>query len=281
MTTPIFLCADDYALTPGISRGIRELANAGRLSATSAMTVSPYWEQAGHLLKASEPALSGRLAIGLHFTLTDYKPLTNMYDLASGGRLPGLGTLLKLALRGRIDRDEITGELMAQIDRFQDVMGVPPSYLDGHHHVHQLPIVRDVVIEITQERIGPRAFVRTCDEPLGAIVRRGVAVPRASVISLLGRTFAKKARHKGLRGNRGFRGVRNFDPKEKVSRLFDAYLTAPEANMMIMCHPGYDEPVPDIEDEIHARRPEELAFLAGDAFAKLLAERDVELIAPE
>jgi predicted glycoside hydrolase/deacetylase ChbG (UPF0249 family) len=48
--------------------------------------------------------------------------------------------------------------------------------------------------------------------------------------------------------------------------------------MMIMCHPGFDEPVPDIVDEIHARRPEEFAFLNSDAFAQLMAERDVELV---
>lgn len=278
MTTPIFLCADDYALTPGISRGIRDLAAAGRLSATSAMTVSPYWDQEGHLLKSSEPALSGRLAVGLHFTLTEYKPLTNMYDLAPSGRFPGLSPLLRTALLKKLDPDEITGELMAQLDRFEAIMGMPPAYIDGHHHVHQLPIVRDVVIEITKDRLGPTAFVRSCNEPLGGIIRRGVAVPRAALISILGRTFARQARYQGLRGNRGFRGVRNFDPRESIAALFDAYLTRPEAKMLIMCHPGFDEPVPDVVDEIHARRPEEFAFLHSDAFTRLMAERDVELV---
>jgi len=280
MTTPFILCADDYALTPGISRGIRDLALAGRLSATSAMTVSPYWETEGYLLKGFEPMQSGRVPVGLHFTLTDYKPLTNLYELAPAGRLPKLDILLRRALRGHIDPDEIAGELMAQIDRFQEVMGMPPAYLDGHHHVHQLPVIRNVVIEITKEKLGPRAFVRYCNEPLLAILRRGVAVPRAAIISVLGRTFAKEARRAGLRGNRGFRGVRNFDAQENVERLFEAYLTNPQPNMLIMCHPGHDEPVPDITDEIHARRPEELAFLAGDAFATLMKDRDVELVAP-
>ena len=287
MTTPIILCADDYALTPGISRGIRELARAGRLSATSVMTVSPYWETEGNLLRTSEPDVSGSFrgvsdrsfSVGLHFTLTDYKPLTNMYDFAPGGRLPGLGPLLRRALLKKLDPDEIANELMAQIDRFEAVMGMPPAYIDGHHHVHQLPIIRDVVIEITKDRLGPTTFVRTCNEPLAGIIRRGVAVPRAMLISVLGRTFAKQARYQGLRGNRGFRGVRNFDPKENVAHLFDAYLTRPEPKMMIMCHPGFDEPVPDILDEIHARRPEEFAFLNSDAFAALMAERDVELVA--
>jgi predicted glycoside hydrolase/deacetylase ChbG (UPF0249 family) len=286
MTTPIILCADDYALTPGISRGIRELARAGRLSATSAMTVSPYWEAEGHLLKTGETDGADSVArgtalsfpVGLHFTLTDYKPLTNMYDLAPDGRLPGLGPLLGRALRKKLDPDEIAAELTAQIDRFEAVMGMPPAYIDGHHHVHQLPIIRDVVIEITKEQLGPTTFVRTCNESLLGIVRRGIAVPRAALISVLGRAFARQARRQGLRGNRGFRGVRNFDPNENVAQLYDSYLTRPEPKMMIMCHPGFDEPVPDIVDEIHARRPEEFAFLASDAFAQLMKERDVELV---
>ncbi|HVT56350.1 MAG TPA: ChbG/HpnK family deacetylase, partial [Xanthobacteraceae bacterium] len=33
----IVLCADDYALSPGVSAGIRELLAAGRLNATSVM----------------------------------------------------------------------------------------------------------------------------------------------------------------------------------------------------------------------------------------------------
>ncbi len=37
----IVLCADDYAIAPGVSAGIRELIAAGRLNATSVMTVFP------------------------------------------------------------------------------------------------------------------------------------------------------------------------------------------------------------------------------------------------
>lgn len=280
MKTPIILCADDYALTPGISRGIRELALAGRLSATSAMTVSPYWEREGVILKDFEPAVSGHLATGLHFTLTDLKPLTNMPNLAPGGQFPPLGALLRQALRRRIDAREIRAELQAQLDHFERVVGHPPAYLDGHHHVHQLPVIRNIVIDITKECLGPTPFVRFCDEPLVALARRGVSVPRAAIISLLGRVFAARARRAGFRGNTGFRGVRDFRAEENVASLFEAYLDRPRANMMIMCHPGHDEPVPDIEDEIHARRPEELAFLASDAFGRLLEQRDVTLSAP-
>ena len=35
----IWLCADDYGLSPGVNRGIRELIERGRLNATSVMVV--------------------------------------------------------------------------------------------------------------------------------------------------------------------------------------------------------------------------------------------------
>ncbi len=280
MKTPIILCADDYALTPGISRGIRELASLRRLSATSVMTVSPYWETEGRILRDLAPSLGERFTIGLHFTLTDLKPLTNMINLAPDGTFPKLTNLLGRALMRRIFADEIAQELNAQLDRFEAVMGAPPRYLDGHHHVHQLPIVRDVVLAVARQRLSPDIFFRFCDEPALEIVRRGVSVPRAIIIAQLGRKFAALARAAGLRGNTGFRGVRDFSAAENVARMFAAYLTDPQANMMIMCHPGIDGPAPGIDDEIHARRPDELAFLKSDAFADLIESRNVTLIAP-
>ncbi|HUN11578.1 MAG TPA: ChbG/HpnK family deacetylase, partial [Rhabdaerophilum sp.] len=35
---PFVLCADDYGMTPAVSRGILRLIEAGRISATGAMT---------------------------------------------------------------------------------------------------------------------------------------------------------------------------------------------------------------------------------------------------
>jgi len=37
----IWLCADDYGLSEGVNRGIRDLIERGRLNATSVMVVGP------------------------------------------------------------------------------------------------------------------------------------------------------------------------------------------------------------------------------------------------
>ena len=47
----IILCADDYAMTEGISRAIGELAAAKRLSATSVMVNTPHWPAAAPRLR--------------------------------------------------------------------------------------------------------------------------------------------------------------------------------------------------------------------------------------
>ena len=59
---PLVLCADDYAQSAGISQAIRDLAQAGRLSATSAMVLSPRWPEDAAALHA----LRGRIDVGLH-----------------------------------------------------------------------------------------------------------------------------------------------------------------------------------------------------------------------
>lgn len=274
MAIPIIVCADDYGLTPGISKAIRDLAGAGRISATSAMTVSPYWQAEGAALRTARTA---RIAVGLHFTLTDLGPLSNLRKLAPDGRFPGIRAVVQRATARALPADEIERELNAQLDRFEAVMGEPPAYIDGHHHVHNLPIVRDAVLAIARRRLGrERAYVRYCDEPLAAILKRRIAIPQAIVISLLGRGFARRGRTAGLAGNTSFRGVRTFAEAD-AARLFAAALRDPVRDMMIMCHPGTGEPVPDIADEINASRRQEFEFLKSDAWPALLFQAGVAL----
>ncbi|MBF0306682.1 MAG: ChbG/HpnK family deacetylase, partial [Alphaproteobacteria bacterium] len=40
---PFVLCADDYGLSPGVSRGILMLIRMGRVSATGCMVTMPQW----------------------------------------------------------------------------------------------------------------------------------------------------------------------------------------------------------------------------------------------
>ena len=66
----IWLCADDYGLSPGVNRAIRDLIERGRLNATSVMVVGPAIGRDEVNALQAAAANSPRCSIGLHVTLT-------------------------------------------------------------------------------------------------------------------------------------------------------------------------------------------------------------------
>lgn len=263
----LVVCADDYGLSPGVGAAIRALIGQGRLSATSCMTSSRFWPAEAEALRP----LRASADIGLHLTLTDHAPVAPMPDLAPDGRLPPLGRLMGLAFLGRLDRDEILAEFERQLDAFEAAMGGPPDHVDGHHHVHQLPVVREALLRLYEKRLRPHGtYVRYCDEPLAAIMRIGVAPRRAALISLLGRSWARTGRRRGIPGNRGFRGVRGFD-EPSFAALFPRYLAGAKDGALIMCHPGLADAALTAVERVAAQREDEFRYLASDACAAGLA----------
>lgn len=253
----ILLCADDYAMTEGVSRGIEELAAAGRLSATSAMTTGRHW--AAHAPRIAR--LRPSVAIGLHFNLTLGAPLGEMRRLAPSGRLPEVGTLVRRALAGDIDRSEIADETLRQLDSFEQALGQPPDFLDGHQHAHALPRVRDGVLDALRQRYTGRPFlIRDPASRWLGIVRRGVAVPKAIVLSALSRGFGRKARAAGFVTNDGFAGVSAFTTDTAADEL-SRFAGVDGQLPLVMCHPGYADAELASLDPLTTRRERELAVL--------------------
>lgn len=261
MTAPvsIALLADDYGIAPGVSRGIRELLAAGRLSGTSCLVLSPHW-------KDEAPALRDLTAwadVGLHLALTDLSPLGRMPHLAPLGKLPGLGKLIVAAHLGRLRAEEIGQEIDRQLDAFEEAMGRPPDYIDGHQHVQQLPVVREIVLDRLKHRLPPGTALRVCHEPLAAIRRRGIAVLRAAVIAAIGRPLRRLADDNAIASNRRFAGVRNFTERQPYRALFRRYIADPPHGLAIMCHPGYPDDALRKLDPVVDSRSGELAYLSG------------------
>jgi len=270
---PIMLCADDYGLAPGIGAAIRDLIELGRLSAASCMTVSPFWPEEAARMRP----LADHADIGLHLTLTDQRALGPMPRLAPHGRLPGLRNFVSRAMRRALDRAEIAAEVERQLDAFEKAMGRAPSHLDGHQHVHQLPIVRDVVIELYQRRLaGSGTWLRYCDEPTGSALSRARPFD-GLMVSLLGRRFARRARGLGIPGNRRFRGIRNFAIRKGYSELFRSYISPAPPGLLVMCHAGLSDAALRAADPVTDAREDEYRFFLSNDFPEALREAGVRL----
>ena len=270
----IVLCADDYAMNEGVSRGILALAGMGRISATSAMTNAPGWP-------TFAPQLSGlgaRIGVGLHFTLTWRAPLARMPALAPSGELPRLGSLIAGAVRGGLPLGESADEFARQLDAFGERTGRAPDFIDGHQHVHALPGIRQALLGVLVARgLAGRVWLRDPADSLASIVRRRLAAPKALLVSGLSRGFGAQARAAGFRTNGGFSGFSPFDPARDLDRDFRTYLEATGPSHLVMCHPGEVGDTAGLDEVVEARG-RELDYLASPSFGRLLAEQNIQLV---
>jgi chitin disaccharide deacetylase len=269
MTRPVAfaLCADDFALSPAITRGILEALAAGRLTATSAMTTRPGWPQAARVLRDLAP----RADVGLHFNLTLGAPLGAMPAFAPGGVLPAIGAIASAAWRSALPRQEIRDELRRQLDAFEDALAAPPDFVDGHQHVHGLPGIADELIaELAARGHAGHMWLRNCSDRPARILARRRHCAKALTVAALTRGFRAKAAAGGFKMNDGFAGFSAFEANADHAADFATYLRAPGARHLVMCHPGHvDDELAQL-DPVTATREAELAFLLSPRFAETL-----------
>lgn len=260
-TTAVFICADDYALHPLIDEAVHTLAQAERLSGTSCMTTAPRWPQAAQALLP----LRSTLSLGLHFNLTE----------AHGGAIaarPLTHVLLRSAWRGW-SQPALRDAWRRQLDAFEDAVGAPPDFIDGHQHVHQFAQIRKALRDELSARYGRAApWLRTTVPP-----RRLWRQRKALLIALLGGWRARQLWHRaGLRSNRFFAGVYAFDSQSvaQYAQHMAHWLQDAAPGLLLMCHPAAGL-VPG--DAIARQRPLEFTYLQSEAFAQLLQRRGLRI----
>jgi hypothetical protein len=260
MTAPILLCADDFALTEGVTCGIEELAAAGRLSATSALVTRPRGRQAQERVAR----LSSMIAVGLHLNFTLGTPLGPM-RLAPAGRFPPIGNLIGRALRGDVASDDIAAETTRQIEAFAAVAGRLPDFVDGHQHAHALPRVRGGVLKALHAAYGTTpVLVRDPADRADRIVRRGAAVAKSLTIAALSKGFGKAVHRAGFVTNDSFSGISPFDRNVAFATELARFFAEPGQRHLVMCHPGHPDEELRALDPVVERRADELAALAAD-----------------
>lgn len=271
----ITLCADDFGFTEGVSRGILELAATGRISATGAMTNCRWWP----VFARDLALLRDKVSIGLHLNLTAGAPLGEMEVLSPDNVFPSAGKLARMAFSGHLDPNEIIAEIERQITSFEQAIGFSPDFIDGHQHVHVLPVVRSALLEVIAARFHDRRpWVRDPSDSLAAIMRRRACIAKALTVKTLALGWCNAAKNNGFVTNKGFSGFSAFSDAVPVSQVMKAALTAIGSRHLVMCHPGFvDDELRSLDPATDSRRME-FDYFMSDKFIALLDRKRIGLV---
>jgi chitin disaccharide deacetylase len=271
----IWLCADDYGLSPGVNRAILDLIERGRLNATSVMVVGPAIGRGDVRALAAATAKSPRCAIGLHVTLTaPFRPLTMVFQPLDGGMFLAFPKLLRAGLLRRLDPEIIHAEVMTQLSAFTELFGRAPDFVDGHQHAQLFPQVRDAFLTAVKQA-APDAWVRQGGR--NQRLARRLGAPKALVLDVLSAQFRKRAARADIAFNPGFAGAYDFSSQPDFGELMQHFLDGLPEGGLIMCHPGFVDDILISLDPFTVQREHEHAFLGSDQFTKLLTTNNVTL----
>ena len=269
MTAPrvLAVCADDFGLAPGISAGIARLAHAGRLTAISCLTNGAHWASAVPLLDG----LPASVDVGLHLNFTEGRPLSPRLA-KRWPKFPALPLLIARAHLGALPRGAMRNEAHAQLAAFMRARGVAPAFIDGHQHVHHLPGLRNLILDML-EHIQPLPAMRST----GRLPGPGFAIKRALIERTGGRALAGELARREIAHNPALLGVYDFTEPD-YRALMQGWLAAlPAEGGLLFCHPGDGCDAAAPQDAIAAARLRESAYLGSAAFPQDLAAAGVTL----
>ncbi|MBX3620748.1 MAG: ChbG/HpnK family deacetylase [Rhizobacter sp.] len=264
----ICVCVDDFGLHAGVNEAALRLAAMGRVHAIGCLVGGPAWPAGAARLRAL-PAEAVDVGLHLDFTERPCGPASRR----------GLAALIASSLAGRLDAGAVRAEIGAQLQAFEAALGRAPAFVDGHQHVHQLPVIRGALLHELSARYGAaRPWLRRTRVGGRPGTGRLPAWAKARVIETLGAGgLAVLARAAGYPQNTGLLGVYDFrGGAARYRTLLAAWLHAAAEGDLLMCHPSAAMVLTDpLADPLLGARCAEYAVLGGPAFEAL--RRDAAL----
>lgn len=262
---PVIVHADDFGETEDITQGICLAIEAGVVTSTSVMANMPGTAEA--LLRA--PRLAQQASFGVHLNLCEGQPLTRGPTLIDAdGRFLRKRTLAARALTGKLSLPELEAEVIAQIGLLRDA-GIRISHLDGHKHLHQLPIVCAAVANVL-----PRFGIERV-----RITRLGGWLRARGAMTLARELAARHAAHvfarARLRSPVCTVDLRDLIGGDALAQTLGSAAKGPEP-VELCCHPG--TAAADAGKPGSHRRGEELDYLLSPDFRAVLAAGGAALV---
>jgi chitin disaccharide deacetylase len=278
----LIINADDFGLTAGVNRAIREAHTDGILTSATLMATGVAFTNAVALAR-SLPQLS----IGCHVVLVDGSPVLAPDQVPSlmDGQLgssfrQNLSKFAVLSISNRLNGDEIEAEVTAQIRKLQ-FAGIAVTHLDTHKHTQIFPNVLRPLLR-SAKACGVLA-VRNAFEPVrvSLLAERPSLWKRISqmkVLSSLARTFHKAIREAGMFSPDGTLSIAATGVLDR--KLFRLLLeNLPEGTWEFVSHPGYhDAELQTVRTRLKESRAQELKLLTSPEAREIVSKNGIELI---
>jgi chitin disaccharide deacetylase len=223
--------ADDFGWTPGQNLAVERAHTHGVLDRASMMACGAAFEQAVEIAKRLPS-----LGVGVHLQLVEGRPVSPAGSVPRlvdrEGRFPS--RLAPVIARWQFDRQtlaQVRDEWDAQIRKVRDA-GLALTHLDSHKHLHMLPPLCDIAIELAQTHGVP--YLRLPLPPLATVARRPGAVSLLWPLALRARPRLRAA---GLAFADHFIGLAQSGGMTAVE-LRKQIAGAPEGTTEVMMHPA-------------------------------------------
>jgi hopanoid biosynthesis associated protein HpnK len=266
--------ADDFGLSEKVNQGILHAHQTGILTSASIMANGSAFEHAVGICQAV-PTLDA----GIHLTLVEEEPVLKANLVPS--LVDGTGRLHRHAttftgryFAGKIRLQEVQCELEAQIQKVMS-HGVTVSHLDSHQHLHMLPQILDITINLAR-KYGIEA-IRLPRETIRLYMLGGeAAVSRVLQLLMLNMFCGLGKNTNSVRADHfvGFFFSGNLH-KKNLHKLFESLPTA--GTCELMCHPGLDDPTTRYGHWGY-HWADELTALTDPEIAEFLRQRGIRLI---
>ncbi len=225
----------------------------------------------------SHPALG----VGCHIVLTDGVPISPPATIPSligaDGKSfrPSLLDFLQSLLFGRIHKEDVTREALAQIQKLQRA-GIEITHLDTHKHTHLFPAITRPLLEVA-ETTSIRAIRNPFEPPWSLALDHGSSTRRIA-IKLIGRLRPRFKACLNLHQSR----INTTEGTVAISAT--GQLTAntlaevlralpPTGTYELCCHPGYnDRDLDAVTTRLRAHRDIEREALNVSEIPKILAQ---------
>jgi predicted glycoside hydrolase/deacetylase ChbG (UPF0249 family) len=145
----LIVTADDYGMSAYVNNAVEECLGAGTVRATCVMVNMPAYRASLTLRERYSET-----SVGIHWNITQGSPVLPTKGVStlvsSEHRFYSSLEFKRRWLTGKVKPEELRAELLAQFDRFNELLGVP-DFWNTHQNVHVFPDLFGLFVGIGKE----------------------------------------------------------------------------------------------------------------------------------